>query len=133
MMWRQDENLEAARKMAGWSDFHRECGYHKLGFDHIEREGGKRGPYLCSAFTWTKDARGNYAHPLVAQGRGTTVIAALTAAYLAAVEVNEAYGSTAAVSWLNILNNPRPPEPLADDVEDMLGGEPVIDYDEMLG
>lgn len=82
MMWKPDDQVEAARKAPGWVEFHRQCGRHKLFFDHIERD-GRRGPYKATAFT--VEQRGPHlVSVFVANGSGKTPIEAVADAYRSA-------------------------------------------------
>lgn len=77
MMWSADKNVEAARKHAGWAQFHRECGKHGLYFDDIEPCGRSR--YQALTFR----LMGNVSFR-VSRGEGKTVIAACLDALKAA-------------------------------------------------
>jgi len=78
LLWKIDPLVEAARKLPEWKEFHRLCGRATLCFDHIERAG--RGAFGCTAFTTEKRGE-NWVFVHRADGRGNTVIAALTDAY----------------------------------------------------
>ncbi len=98
MMWKQDEQVEAARKLPGWRDFHRRCGEHNLFFDHIERD-GKRGPYKATAFTLERRRHG-FVSIHIADGVGKRPIDALADAYckaaspVADAELSKLLGTT---------------------------------------
>lgn len=94
MMWILDKNVEAARKAAGWCEFHRACGRVRLYYDHIERHDKQ---YAAVAYT-LDDAR----RPVkLADGRGATVLLALAAAYRDCGRT-----VTEAEPWLEMLLNP---------------------------
>lgn len=79
MMWRPDANIDAARKLPGWRDFHRVCGRVGLYFDRMQKAG--RG-YTCDAFTAHR-RRDHYVTEKLATGRGVSVVASVEAAYRA--------------------------------------------------
>jgi hypothetical protein len=76
MMWKVDEELQAAYKLPKWGRFHRACGEKKLFFDNIERR-DKRDTYKCIAFTTMPSKCGGWMSVFVAQGVGKTVLDAL--------------------------------------------------------
>jgi hypothetical protein len=121
MMWKLDENVTAARRLPGWREFHRRCGEHNLFFDHIERD-GKRGPYKATAFA--VERRGNlFVNVHLADGAGKTVLEALADAYCKAL-------LPVAEAELKLLIN-GPPE--AESFDDLLGGDAVVDLEDLLG
>lgn len=79
MMWKQDDQVAAARRLPGWPEFHRQCGKHDLFFDHIERD-GKRGPYKATAFTLQR-RRDHFITVHIADGVGKAPVEALVDAY----------------------------------------------------
>lgn len=90
MFWRRDPFVAEASKHPGWNQFHRECGKAGLFFDDVDPVGDdgkdvtrrpKRG-YSAVAFR-VEDGRYRY---VVAQGRGEGPIAAVIAAYRAAID-----------------------------------------------
>ena len=123
MMWRNDPEVEAARKMPGWGKFHRECGKEFLYFDHIERHGGKRGEYLAVAFTLV--GRDRRTPEKVAEGRAKTVLGAVEAAFRAAGR-----HIPAAEPWLALLTNPvaaATPDP------EQEPADALLDFEDLLG
>lgn len=76
MQWRDSPDVEAARKLPGWVEFHKVCGAQRLFFDHIEKTGRA---FICTAFTGSGTETRK-----TAEGSGKTVIEALEAAYRAA-------------------------------------------------
>jgi hypothetical protein len=79
MTWRLDPEVEAARRLPGWAEFHRACGAAGVFYDHIERESGKRSDYVATAFGVTP--RGSvYVSHLIAKGRGKTPLEAVLSA-----------------------------------------------------
>ena len=82
LFWRPDPNVDAARKLPEWVEFHRICGRQSLCFDHIERD-GRRGQYTAQAMMIERSG-GGYQYRLLATGRGADVLASLSAAYEAA-------------------------------------------------
>lgn len=79
LFWRPDAQVEAARKLPDWAEFHRVCGRSSLAFDHIERSGRV---YRCNAFEAQKNG-GNWSFIDRGIGEGRTVVDALAAAYRA--------------------------------------------------
>ncbi|MEG3175835.1 hypothetical protein U1872_06305 [Sphingomonas sp. RB3P16] len=71
VLWKSEPEIEDARKLPGWSSFHRECGKRVLFFDHMTRD-GRRGAWSCDAFT----LRGTDQVKL-ATGKGKTVVASV--------------------------------------------------------
>lgn len=78
--WRPDANVDAARKLPEWVEFHRVCGRQSLCFDHIERTGKHSGPYRCHAFRTQRNGE-NWVFVDLGHGEGRTVVDALAAAY----------------------------------------------------
>lgn len=81
MLWKQEPEIEAARKLPGWVEFHRACGRLGFFFDHPERVGGRRSDWVIDCFTAVKNRRGLYENVGLSQGRGRTVVDALRAAH----------------------------------------------------
>lgn len=108
MMWSVDPNVDAARKHAGWQEFHRAAGRVGVFFDHMVRE-SRRGQYTCDAFTTSEK---------LATGRGATVIASVADAYAKAGRT-----SPDADQWLVVLTGVA-----ADDFDELL----VDDFEELM-
>lgn len=132
MMWSLDPNVEAARKLDGWREFHRACGDDWLYFDHVVRETKRSGPYFADAYTLTGNPRRTISH--LHKGQGKTVVEAIADAYR-----NSGIKVPIAEPHLDRMLNP----PVAGKVlmtmvfpaalDDLLGGEPVIDMEDLLG
>jgi hypothetical protein len=120
MMWRNDPEIAAARKLPGWPPFHRVCGKIGLFFDHMVQE-GRRGQYTCDAFT-LKDR----CPVKLATGRGKTVIASVVDAYHAS---GRSSPDTEAALGVLLAEPERPaPPPPVDDFDTLL----VDDFEEFL-
>jgi len=75
-MWRVAIEVEEARKLPGWADFHRACGRADFFFDHMERQ-GRRGPWSVDCFTLSA----TFVYQLLVTGTGKTVIDAIADAH----------------------------------------------------
>lgn len=76
MMWKLDPEIDAARKLNGWGEFHRECGSEGFYFDHMTRQ-GKRGQWKVDCFTLTPSC----VYQLLVTGTGRTVVDAVADAH----------------------------------------------------
>lgn len=104
--WKMDTEVEAARTLPGWREFHRACAKGQLFFDHIEKQGRL---YVAVA------VHGSGIAYKVAEERAKTPVEALEAAYRAGgVRVPDAE------PWLAmIVRGPQPADDI--DLEDLLG------------
>ncbi|PAL23565.1 hypothetical protein [Sphingopyxis sp. GW247-27LB] len=124
-MWKSDPQIEAARKVQGWSDFHASCGQQGLYFDDIEREG--RG-YRCMAFTLRRSGPDNYQRIVVARGQGRGVIDAVLACFDAALAegfavsvAHRALLDGSAVTAVDLDDLIGAPVSAAPELEDLIG------------
>ncbi len=117
VLWANDANVEAARKLPGWREFHRACGEIRLFFDHPQKKGRN---YLIAVFTGS-----GYETRRLCEGVGKTVIEALGDAYQ-----NAHYRVPVAEECLARM---RGAPAVSVDVDDILGGDPVMDYEDILG
>ena len=110
-----DPIIEAARRVPGWSEFHKACGRQGLYFEDIERTGRSRKEYGAVA-TRVEPRRDMYLRYKVADGRGDGPIAAVLSAFDAAVAagfpVDPAH---------RLLLDGTPPSTVIDDYEEMFG------------
>jgi hypothetical protein len=113
MMWKVDPNVDAARRLPQWGDFHRTCGEKGLCFDHIERD-GRRG-YKCVAFRLEKTNNGGWMGIGVSEGSGKLVLDALGDAF-----AKSGYDIPEAAAMLAVGLQEAAPEAVADDDFDSL-------------
>ena len=110
--WKMNDEVEAARKMAGWREFHKACAKSLLFFDHIERVGRD---FIAVAVIGSGPAH------KAAEEKGKTPVLALAAAY-------RACGRRVpdADPLLDLLLNPEL------DIDSLLGGDEP-DLEDILG
>lgn len=114
MMWKVDPDIEAARKLPGWMEFHRQCGKVGLYFD-IPSRSGNRGPFTVVAFTLKRNGVDGYNSYEIARASGRHLIQTMQQAH---DQSGRATDETAAL--LDRMINP-PAEIAADPLEGMFG------------
>lgn len=120
--WRLDQQIEAARKHAGWATFHRECGAQGLFFDDIEKQG--RG---YSAISFRVETRGEYyATFRVSKGTGRSPIDAVLGAFTAAVDAGFAVDPTLGALLTVVQVAPE------QDWDALIDGAPETPQDELM-
>ncbi|AOR76538.1 hypothetical protein BES08_07110 [Novosphingobium resinovorum] len=123
MFWRPDPNIDAARQLPEWKQFHRLCGQHGLAFDAIERSGRK---YQCRAVQPKRTDMGGWMFFDRGLATGKTVVEAIQAAFLqSGIEVPGGAEMLERGLCGARVSAPQPD----DDFADLLGD----DFEELLG
>lgn len=116
MLWRLDAQVEAARKLPEWKQFHRLCGEHGLYFDHIEKKGRS---YTATAYTVKKRRHDLYDYIPLGSAEGKTPVQAIAAALEASGR--NIPGAAAMLSrGLNGIEETEDFDDLLDDFEELL-------------
>lgn len=127
MLWSVDPEIEAARLLPDWKEFHKLCGQSSLYWDLPNRENKKRGPFTVIAFTLKKRMSGGYHSYELARATDKSLIGALRIAYAAAKRPSEI---TKAMLDRGLMGPGKSePEAVADFAAE-LGGD---DYEDLLG